>query len=69
MQPTTFKTYVYNNVEVRKTDRQAERKLPSGKSEVLVEITPIDSTVGVWKKWAKPVELFEVGVTEGTTPT
>lgn len=53
-------TYVYENTEVRKTGRVAEKKLKSGSVDKLVEITPIDSMVGSWKKWVREAELFEV---------
>lgn len=53
-------TYVYENVEIVKTGRSAERKLKSGKVDQLVEITPQDSSVGSWKKWVREDELFEV---------
>jgi hypothetical protein len=53
-------TYVFDNIEVRKTGRKAHNKLRSGKIDELVEITPVDSTVGSWKKWAREEVLFEV---------
>lgn len=53
-------TYVYENVEVRKTGRRAERKLKSGKVDVVIEITPMDTIVGTWKKWVIEDTLFEV---------
>lgn len=57
---TTEKTYVYDNVEVKKTGRTAEKALRSGKVDYLVEITPVDSLDGSWKKWVRDTELFEV---------
>ena len=57
-------TYVYDNVEVSKTGRVALKKLNSGKVDTLVEITPINSQVGVWKKWVREHELFLVQDTE-----
>lgn len=54
------KTYVYDNVEVRKTGRIAQKQLKSGTMDQLVEITPVDTVVGVWKKWVREAELFEV---------
>lgn len=57
----TDKTFVFENVEVKKTGRVAHRKLRSSKIDVLVEITPVDEKTGTWKKWARPAELFEVG--------
>lgn len=53
-------TYVYENVEVRKTGRKAERKLKSGKNDTVVEITPVDSITGSWRKWVSEDILFEV---------
>lgn len=54
------KTFVYENVEIRKTGRQAERKLSSGKVDALVEITPADHMNGSWKKWVRENDLYEV---------
>jgi hypothetical protein len=54
------KTYVYDNTEITKTGRKAERPLRSGKVDQLVEITPKDSSVGGWKKWVREDDLFEV---------
>ena len=54
-------TYVFENIEVKKTGRKAQRKLKSGKVDELVEITPVDEKVGTWKKWTRDAELFEVG--------
>lgn len=53
-------TYVYENVEVQKTGRTAQKTLKSGSVDQLVEITPVDSMVGSWKKWVRDAELFEV---------
>jgi hypothetical protein len=53
-------TYVFENAEVQKTGRVADRKLKSGKIDHLVEITPVDENVGKWKKWVREAELFEV---------
>lgn len=53
-------TYVYEQVEVRKTGRKAERKLKSGRVDSVIEITPTDSTYGTWKKWVTEETLFEV---------
>lgn len=53
-------TYVHENVEVRKTGRTAQNTLRSGKIDEVVEITPVDSTVGSWKKWVRPDQLFVV---------
>lgn len=53
-------TYVFENVEVKKTGRKAQNKLRSGKTDELVEVTPTDSTVGSWKKWVREDLLFTV---------
>ena len=53
-------TYVYENVEVKKTGRTAQKTLKSGSVDQLVEITPVDPMVGSWKKWVRDAELFEV---------
>lgn len=55
-----IQTYVLENIEVRKTGRKAERKLKSGKIDIVVEVTPVDSTDGLWKKWVVDLNLFEV---------
>jgi hypothetical protein len=54
-------TYVFDNIEVKKTGRTAQRTLPSKKIDQLVEITPVDDKVGTWKKWVREAELFAVG--------
>lgn len=54
------KTYIYDGIEVYQTGRTAERKLSSGKLDELVEITPVDSITGTWKKWVRETELYEV---------
>lgn len=53
-------TYVYENTEVIKTGREAQKTLRSGKTDVVVEITPRDQCSGVWKKWVRDDELFVV---------
>jgi peptidyl-tRNA hydrolase len=53
-------TYVYDNLEVRKTGRTAKKVLRSNKVDELFEITPVDEKVGTWKKWVRDAELFEV---------
>lgn len=52
--------YVYYNVEVVLTGKRAERKLSSGKVDVLHEITPADSSIGSWKKWVSLQEMHLV---------
>lgn len=53
-------TYVYDNVEVRRTGRVATNTLRSGKVDEVVEVTPVDSTVGTWRKWVREDVLFKV---------
>lgn len=53
--------YVYENIEVRKTGRKAERKLgTSTKTQQVVEITPVSSYDGDWKKWVTPDILYTI---------
>lgn len=54
------KRYVYDNVEVVKTGRSAQKPLRSGKVDELFEITPVEHIDGTWKKWVREIELFEV---------
>lgn len=56
----TTKSWVYEGVEVVKTGRSATKTLASGKRDVVVEITPLQSTTGTWKKWVQESTLFEV---------
>lgn len=53
-------TFVFENIEVKKTGRKAQNQLRSGKVDELVEITPVDTTVGGWKKWVREDLLFKV---------
>ena len=72
------KTYIYNEVEVVMTGRQAHRpwtQKSRGRQvkriDVLVEVQPLDTKEhGDWKRWVKPDELFEVTiVAEWAVPT
>jgi hypothetical protein len=54
------KTFVYEQTEVRLTGRKATNQLRSGKVDEVVEITPVDSMQGQWKKWVRQDNLFEV---------
>lgn len=54
------KTYVHEGIEVRLTGRKAGKTLTSGRKDMLEEITPVSKYDGNWKKWARPVDLFEV---------
>ena len=58
MKPET--TYVFENIEVRLTGRTSSRVLPSGRVDILHEVTPVDSMVGSWKKWVKLQAMHEV---------
>ena len=60
MTTNTSESFVYENVEVIKTGRCANKTLPSGKKDTLFEITPKHSTSGSWKKWVRQTELFEI---------
>lgn len=51
-------TFVYEDLEVRKTGRVAKKTLTSGKVQILEEITPTNSLAGSWKKWVNPDQLF-----------
>lgn len=55
-----IQTYVFDNVEVRKTGRVARKQLKSGKIDEMFEITPVDTVVGSWKKWPREVELTPI---------
>lgn len=48
-----IQTYVFENVEVRKTGRVARKQLKSGKVDEMFEVTPVDGVVGSWKKWPR----------------
>lgn len=61
-------SYLFNGTEVKKTDREASRKLSSGKSITLVEITPLKSIDGTWTKWVSESELYQVS-TKDAIPT
>jgi len=54
-------TFVYDDIEVKKTGRTASKPVPGGKFVTLCEITPNDPDVGTWKKWVNPSSLFIIG--------
>lgn len=54
------KTFVFGEVEVKKTGRQAVKDLPGGKSMVLVEVTPISEYDGTWKKFVNQSALLTI---------
>ena len=53
-------TYLHEDVEVRKTGRVATRKLRNDKIDERVEITPVDKVNGIWKKWVRLTDLYEI---------
>ena len=61
------KTYVYGDLEVKLTGREAQKKLEAKgrrlveKVFTLYEITPSDIEEGSWKKWVKMTDLYEIG--------
>lgn len=60
-------TFVFGEIEVKKTGRQAEKPVPGGKQKMmLVEITPADDNDGSWKKWVNPQILFSIIKQENT---
>ena len=58
---TPQNTYLFEDVEVCLTGRTATRKLRSGKVDERMEISPVDSMQGVWKKWVRKTDLYEIG--------
>ncbi|MCK9369776.1 hypothetical protein M0R04_07720 [Candidatus Dojkabacteria bacterium] len=54
------KTWVYDNTEIKRTKRTASKKLPSGKVDLLVEITPLHQITGSWHKWVRESDLYEI---------
>lgn len=53
-------TFVHQDVEVKLTGRVAKRKMPGGKEQELVEVTPSEEDNGTWKKWIPLSGLFEI---------
>jgi len=53
-------TFVSGETEVRKTGRTATKPLPGGKLMVLVEITPVNSYDGDWKKFVNETSLLTI---------
>jgi hypothetical protein len=62
----TERTFVFGDIEVKKTGRQAEKPAPGGKKMIVVEVTPVNDYDGTWKKWVRPDTLFHI--TEEGTP-
>jgi len=52
--------YIFEHTPVVKTGRKAARRLPSGKMDELIEITPHDPDQGSWKKWVRATELYRI---------
>ena len=67
MTTSTNKTYVFGDLEVKLTGREAKKELEARgrrsepKVYVLHEITPADIEEGSWKKWVKITDLYEIG--------
>lgn len=55
-----IETFVFGDIEVQKTGRSATRELPGNKKLVLVEITPVNTWDGSWKKWSNPAALLTI---------
>lgn len=62
-------TYIYDNTEVKKTGRKAvkDTKRATKRSvrsppdqDILLEVTPVDSENGSWKRWVKQADLYEI---------
>ncbi len=54
-------TFLFEDVEVKKTGRTAKRTLRNNKVDERFEITPVDSMQGAWKKWVLERDLYEIG--------
>lgn len=51
--------YVLQDAEVKLTGRTAVRTV-AGRTNELVEVTPVDPDNGTWKKWVMRGALFEI---------
>ena len=60
-------TYVHGETEVKKTGRKATKPTLGGKTLELVEITPVNSYDGDWKKFVNPNSLLTI--TDEGAPT
>lgn len=58
-------TFVWGESEVRKTGRIATKPLPGGKVMTLVEITPVNSYDGDWKKFVNETSLLTIVQAKG----
>lgn len=63
----TEQLFVLNGVLVRKTGRTAQRDVEKQTlrkttkyKELIVEVLPVDSEDGIWKRWVSETELFKV---------
>lgn len=58
-------TFVFENVEVRKTGRTASKPAmgPNKLNLTLVEVTPVSEYDGDWKRWVIPNQLFNIDPT------
>lgn len=59
--------YVLNGILVRKTGKTASREVEKTTlrktvkfKELIVEVLPVDSEDGIWKRWVAENELFVV---------
>ncbi len=59
-------TFVFNEVEVRKTGRFATKELLGGKTLTLFEVTPVHTWDGTWKKWANHNALLVINGIENS---
>lgn len=66
---TNTVSYVFNGVEVKLTGREAQKEIKTTSRrtqeertsiQVRVEITPVNSDDGSWKKWVEKSELFTI---------
>lgn len=66
MPAKTEKTYILEDIEVKRTGRVAKKPRrqipgrPQQPDEVLVEVTPVAISQGNWKKWVPENSLYEV---------
>ncbi len=57
LEPTT--TFLHEDVEVVQTGRKAKRSLKNNRVDERVEITPANSSNGIWKKWVRETDLYK----------
>ncbi len=53
-------TFLHEDVEVVQTGRTAKRNLKNNRVDERVEITPANSTNGIWKKWVRETDLYKI---------